>query len=95
MSSISDAGQKKRKLNVDGYGYVRVVGEGLRTLIGGVKLCREEARAAGVLEITWANRRGEGLGGSDCTDDGGGELRSGAGGGRWKQKQCACSERGY
>jgi hypothetical protein len=58
MSSISDAGQKKRKLNVDGYGYVRVVGEGLRTLMGGVKLCREEELTRPVL-LEFLKSRGQ------------------------------------
>jgi hypothetical protein len=78
--------------------YVRIVSEKLRKLMGGVKLCREEELTRDMLlEILKSQgdiRRGEGLGGSDCADNGWGELRSDAGGGRWKQQQCACSESG-
>ena len=40
------ASSKKRKVaektNEQNAGYVRIVGEGLRKLMGGIKLCREE-----------------------------------------------------
>ena len=57
--------------------------------MGRVKFClqgnADEGCAAGVLEITGRNQRGEGLGGGDCADDGWGELWGDVGGGRWKQ----------